>query len=553
MHDDRVEDALRTVLRKEGDDLTLNITAQELERRLALRRRERASRRISLVAAAVAVIAIGGIVSVGNGWIGRSTVGFGGASTQTALAGSPTATSDVAACVAIDPNIDDLPKVAMAATPGDAISPYPGVVGAYRVADHQVGVAGLWGVQVPEDSDIVPVLPDQQLRVGTTDAAACIGNASAAAVPFGEGASASNTSTLTTSTAQPGRYIDFDPPPAGDWLVRVHVEYATDGRGSAWSDTFFHVLVRGANAETSPSPTVDGGLGCKAVDPSTSSTLWSVVAGVVPGDSIGYGGTVVASRWNGVDSGSPGSWDGLPGDSDAIAVRPWDQVLEFISDGCLTDVTAEALLTVYAQVPVPSPTPIELRIIGGVGSRVVDIEPPPTGGWTVRVRADFMTTDGSEAWSETLYRVFGLFDAPKLTMSQGAGGDSRWAAAKCATYQLASGASAEDQCGGTYEPIAGTDPLVVPAGSRGNRLDFSLSGDWRIDQARVTAVQADLVAAGKNAPEYSVAFIDKGGLTVAVPIVLDPGSWIVRVSLNGSKGGDRFDAYYDLPLQVGPS
>lgn len=398
MRDNHVEDALRSVLRREGDDLTLNITARELERRLALRRRERAGRRLSLVAAGIAVVAIGGIVVAGNGWLG----------TGPAVGGKP---APATAAASTTPE---------SATPGSSASPSP----------------------------------------------------------------------IASSTS-------------------------------------------------------DGGLGCEVVDPSAEPLAPAVVAGVVPGDSLGFGGTVVASRWNGVDSGSAGSWDGLPGDSDAIAVRPWDQILEFTSDGCMSNVSAEVLLTSYAQAPAASPTPVALKVIQGIGSRVVDVSPPATGGWTLRIRATFVTADGSEAWSETLYRVFGVFDAPKLTMTQGEGGLSVWAAASCPNYQLASGASAEDLCGGIYAPIGDARPLQVRLSA-----DLSLAGNWRIDQAKVTAVQADLVAAGKNAPEYSVAFIDKGGTTVNVPIALNRGTWIVRVSLNASRDGDSFSAWYDLPIIV---
>jgi hypothetical protein len=401
VHDSQIEDRLRSVLRKEGDELTLNITAQELERRLALRRRERAGRRVSLLAAGVAVLAIGGLVVAQNGWFGAGP----------AVGGNPGPTA-VAASAPPD-----------SAAPGASGSPTPG-----------------------------------------------------------------------------------------------------------------------------PSALEDSDLGCSAVDPSATAVPPAVIAGVVPGDSIGFGGTVVAARWNAVESGTPGSWDGLTSTTEAISTGS-DQVLEVTSDGCFEDVSAEALLTIYAQPPALSPTPVALDVIRGIGGRVVDIEPPATGGWTVRIRATFVTTDGSEAWSETLYRVFGNFDAPRLTMSQGGGGHFVFAQASCPSYQLASGASAADQCGGPYEPLRGVAPLVV---AKGASVTLELSDTWRIDQAKVTAVQADRIAAGTNAPEYSVAFVDKGGRQISVPIVLDPGSWIVRVSLNGSRGGDIFGAYYDLPVTIAP-
>jgi hypothetical protein len=68
MHDSRLEDRLRSVLRAEGDGLPLTITSAELERRLLLRRRRATSRWVSLVAAAVAVVAVGAVIAFGDGW-----------------------------------------------------------------------------------------------------------------------------------------------------------------------------------------------------------------------------------------------------------------------------------------------------------------------------------------------------------------------------------------------------------------------------------------------------------------------------------------------------
>ncbi len=75
MHDTRLETELRTALRAEGDALPLTITDAELDRRLALRRRERAGRRFALAAVAVVVVAVGSIVVFGGGWLGLPVVG----------------------------------------------------------------------------------------------------------------------------------------------------------------------------------------------------------------------------------------------------------------------------------------------------------------------------------------------------------------------------------------------------------------------------------------------------------------------------------------------
>jgi hypothetical protein len=186
-------------------------------------------------------------------------------------------------------------------------------------------------------------------------------------------------------------------------------------------------------------------------------------------------------------------------------------------------------------------------ISGGTNSRVVDIEPPSVGGWTVRVRATFVTTDGSTAWAESLYRVFVTFEAPRLTLSPTGASGGISTDGNCPSFHLASGASAADQCGGPYVPIVGIDPLAI---ARGSTVDIVLADGWQLGPVKVTAVDADLVAAGRNAPEHSVAFVDHGGPRFTTALLLDPGSWIVRVSLNGSRGPDTFGAWYDLPVTV---
>jgi hypothetical protein len=74
MHDQMIEDGLRSTLRDEADPLPLTVTADELERRLALRRRERSSRRVGLLAAAVGVIAVGALFALAVGPIRGPTV-----------------------------------------------------------------------------------------------------------------------------------------------------------------------------------------------------------------------------------------------------------------------------------------------------------------------------------------------------------------------------------------------------------------------------------------------------------------------------------------------
>ena len=73
-----------------------------------------------------------------------------------------------------------------------------------------------------------------------------------------------------------------------------------------------------------------------------------------------------------------------------------------------------------------------------------------------------------------------------------------------------------------------------------------------IDQARTIAVDADLAADAELAPEYTVDFQDEVGSTLAVPIELDQGSWILQISLNGHRQGDSFGASYNVAITVEP-
>lgn len=75
MLDRRLEDQLRATLREHGDGLPLTITVDELERRMTARRRAHLGRRSALLVAAVAVVAVGAIAALTNGWLRVPAVG----------------------------------------------------------------------------------------------------------------------------------------------------------------------------------------------------------------------------------------------------------------------------------------------------------------------------------------------------------------------------------------------------------------------------------------------------------------------------------------------
>lgn len=119
MHDSRLEDQLRSALRADGDGQPLTITPAELERRLLLRRRARSSQRFSLVAAAVAVVAIGSIVAIGNGWLRMPAVGVDPSPSPAEPPNSTRPSTEPTPAESVGPAATALPGIdPIAATPG---------------------------------------------------------------------------------------------------------------------------------------------------------------------------------------------------------------------------------------------------------------------------------------------------------------------------------------------------------------------------------------------------------------------------------------------------
>lgn len=533
MHDGQLEDRLRAVLRSEGDGLPLTITPEELDRRLAQRRRDRRSRNVRLMGAGIAAVLVVSFAALTIRWFGATNPGtsprpsdlIGVAASDTPT--SPAPVEPELACTTIDPSsLEQPPHLAIGTWPGDAMA-FGGVGSSFRLGDRQSGDEFTWDHDTIAYEPVVAGPTIERIQVLAGDPDACLTGLRVDVMPYTDNAGDPHVRIADVASDRT-RLIEFDKPRPGDWFVRIHADLATTSGAPAWRESFFRILVPD----------------CQPLDPATTAELPAIEAGVAP-DDVGHEGVAIAAFWNGRTVGTPGSWDGLPIEPDQVVVTPEFERIEFTSDGCMLDVQAEALLTVYGEGPDPLPSPVALNVLTGKGSKLVAVEPPPTGGWTLRVRATFPTTDGSEAWSETLFQVASRFNAPSLTL--GPEFFEIFAEAGCPSYQLASGASAADQCGSPYAPMESRDPIPV---GRGGAVAFRLTDEWLIDQARVVAVDAELVAAGEFAPEYSVHFDESVGPTLTVPIELDPGQWILRISLNGHRQGDSFGAYYDVAVTV---
>ncbi len=340
-------------------------------------------------------------------------------------------------CAPLDVSAADRPpEVVLDVSPPEGTSAaHSGQLGAFRLAGRDSGNVASWDHDtIAFEAATTTVLSGVMVLAIAPDT--CLIGVTADAFPYD---SATTPPTAVDSWAtEPQRLLAFRAPPVGDWFVRVHVVFQTTDGSEALSETFFRIRTEKQAAVPRPADE------CGPVDPSQSTSPPSFSAGSSAGDATGVGGQTTAYAWDGANVGTPGTWT-FPEEPDWMRVDPETQTLQLVSDTCLLDVTAEALLTERANVPDSSKAPIALPVLVGEGSRVVHVTPPPTGGWTVRVRASIATADGGPAWSETLFAVRSAFHAPSLTMSR-AGGVAASVAAGCPNYQLASGASSADTC-----------------------------------------------------------------------------------------------------------
>jgi hypothetical protein len=428
----------------------------------------------------------------------------------------------------MDPAAQEPPTLVMGVQPGDAVA-IGGLRSAYRLGDRQVGEEGTWDHDTIGFEHVLAGFGTERLQVLAAEPDVCL--VGLRVVAKGSAGLSDESIQLAEISSEPSRVLEFGKPSAGEWFVQVHADFATSSGTSAWAETFFAIDVPD----------------CVPLDAASADLPTIGLVSSFESDGAIHSGAQVASAWKGDIDGTPGTWDGLAAEPDVVATAPGFDGLQVTASACLVDVRAEALLTVFAEVPDPAPTPIDLVIRRGEGSPVVDVVPPPPGGWTVRIQARFATVDGSEAWSETLFQVSSRFLAPGLTV--GPEFFEIMAEAGCPSYTLTTGASAADQCGASFALMEGREPITVASGAQ---LELRLTDGWLIDEARTIAVDSELVTRGEFAPEYSVDFQESVGDTLSLPIVLDPGAWIVRITLDGHQQGDAFSAHYDIALTVTP-
>jgi hypothetical protein len=261
MHDSQLEDRLRTALRAEGDGLSVTITAAELERRLANRRRQSRGRMLTFIAAAIAFVAVAAIAAMSNGWLHLPAVGATASPSPTEtprLSAGPSATPAAAgteppaSCTVFDPSTmtDGIDIVLQSSS--DTSRVYVGNASVYRMGDTISGTAGSFADADALNEPVMVADPSSVLMVSGASYPACITSLEADAVPIDQ--LDGDPLPLSPGFAMPATPVaTFSPPFAGSWVVRVLAGFETTG-GYAWSQAFFNVEVGGA--EPTPEPTL---------------------------------------------------------------------------------------------------------------------------------------------------------------------------------------------------------------------------------------------------------------------------------------------------------
>ena len=492
MHDLNLEERLRSVLRTEGDSQSLTITTDELERRLALRRRARNGQRLSLIAAGIAVLAVGTMVALSNGWLRTTNV---------ATPQSPSPAPSASASAAPSPSPDAVVSPSPAAS-SDPLAALPVLVKDPLSLD-------VYMTESPGDpsSDITDLINwnFDGVRMEAREAGieiVCLGDD--ARFEWGvDGRDIASEPVACDGTVQSFR---FDVSAFQPLFRDAMFLYATPR-------TAFRILINTFGSLNDPRPTAL---------PSFATPPGPVLADVartegVPGDGAHVamqagtvpprGGYLVAMVCLGQGTAR---WSiGDVGERDFVAAGEVD------CDG--------AAIGFDSSEGVP------------LGETQVWVTTDPANTWHIIVTDPF---DGdAPAWI-----------APQLVMWAGSDMEGAGAAglSRCTSH-----GEGGDSCAGPWSARDGAAQVIVPSHSE---VTIRIQDGWRINQARITARERDKVrldAFGSD-PEIDVAYFEDGSDSVTLLLTgLKNGEWIVRVALNATKGSDSFGGHYDIPVIVG--
>jgi hypothetical protein len=489
MHDSSIEDRLRATLRSEADDLPLTVTTEELERRLALRRRDRMNRRLGLLAAGIAAIAVGTAVAVAVGPFRGPDVA---ATPRPTIEPTVPVPSPVVSSGPVDPDQITAP-----------LDPTQGAVDSVETS--QPGEAS------STDSFMESVIAFEPVRTDAREArfkVLCLGPDDARlswGTPEDRGAIASE-SIRCDGHVESLRYDLTGRQPLIDHWIWIDATVRTHYR--VLLETFGHTNV--------PAPVELPDLATPA---GTVLLDTRIDAGTAPGGTPGTGragdvpprGTYRVAMVC-LGSGSARWTIGAEGASDFIDAG------EVPCDG--------AAVGFSSTTGMPSADP------------------------TV-----YVSTDPGASWHLVITYPYGppAFIPPTLQMWAGADmeGSPTSGPAQCVGYD-----SNVDSCGLSLSPRDGAPVVTVPTGAD---VSLRLGDGWSFTQASVRVADRGAVRSDPTNAEFrDVGLLEDGAgpisadgdrMTASVAS-LEPGEWIVIVTVSATKGGHTFGATYLMPLRI---
>ena len=485
MHDSNLEERLRSMLRQEGDSLPFTITTDELDRRLALRRRQRNGQRLSLMAAGLAILAVGAVFAFGSGWLRSTNVAADPSPSPAASAPSPDASPSPATNASASPAASADPLAAL-----PAIEPDPTSVDYYETEDP--------GDPSETGTDLTGRYLDG-VRMDAREAGiklACIGPA--ARLEWGVFPDRTRIASEPVVCDGTVNSFRFDLTAHQPMISQALFLQATP-------QTAFRVLVETFGFMNDPVrtvlPTFAIPQGTVAVDftkepnPDAAAESVQTSAGSVP--SRGQYRVALACVGSGRIRWDIGA-DRLAGGGD----QPCDgSALGFeITEGVPPEDTAVLVTT------------------------------SPRNHWHIVVTHDLDAP---------------AFIAPVLMAFAGEDleGPGAGALALCVSWN-----GIGDQCGVPFLARDGASEVVLSVDSS---LGLTLADGWRIDNGGVAVMERDVARRDSFGASREFTSFDDGGQRVAVPLTgLEPGEWVIRVALDGSKGDDTFGGIYSIPVVV---
>jgi hypothetical protein len=487
MHDRTIEEALRSTLRAEAEALPLTVTVDELERRLALRRRERSNRRVGVLAAGIGAVAVGAVFALAVGpFRGPNVAATPGPSTvptaRPTIAASPPASGLPAKLPELQPSVSavDSYQAGQFARPGTDSTPETTHLDRVRMDAREAGIKFV--CSGPDVAEIAWGYPETAADARTI----------------------ANETVTCDATVREFRYDIATRQP----LIDDQLTVVTSPRVG------FRILVETFGSTNDPRPaslvSFATPRGDVLLDVSAQSARAAEPVGTIARRS--YYRIAMACLGSGSATWSIG----------AIGGATYVASGEVACDGAPVGfVAAKGILSSDPSVYVKTASGNEWHIVA-TSPDTPPFRPVP-------------------------------FTPPAFEMYAGADLEGRPASAPA---QCMAVDGSGDSCGIDLDARDGARTIGVPLDSD---VGFVIHDGWTITQASVHVANRDEVRTDPSSAEsreFATLSDGSGRLTASKGRMtlslngLDPGEWILVVSISAEKGRQTFGATYQLPLRI---